>query len=428
MDNPYIGAASSMLSSALHAAASMRSAEEQARLQREQQRKAALAEEMDYARLLNQGWQEYNPSQNVTTEASGLKRRDYQPPPRNVVTFPSIGRQVFRPEETRAEVDRRTTNERMGTGQLMTAFEREAQPVEGGHIYAPGGAQAEQDAQASLISAHRPVPDPSRVIKVGGREVYMPTADERAAAGTRRAVDRKKATTDATLIEHAGLQGALEEAAGLEPGTLNGIKFDQATIRTGIGRLTPQARNAPEKKPTAARPITNASGQVNMTRTDAEGRPQQWNGTEWVPMAANAPIGAPRRQGGGEGPKPPSATQIKTVVTTRANDFKKAKDTFNKAQTDRLATAATRAQAQQQFVDAMQAAEDKYVQSLAALGIEAQPVDYRQKAIDEGWGRPQSQPKRGRLTDTKIAADYLKRAGGDKAKARQLAAVDGWEL
>jgi murein DD-endopeptidase MepM/ murein hydrolase activator NlpD len=48
------------------------------------------------------------------------------------------------------------------------------------------------------------------------------------------------------------------------------------------------------------------------------------------------------------------------------------------------------------------------------------------KARSIGWGETKTQQSRGQLTDPAVVADYLRRAGGDKDKARQLARSEGW--
>lgn len=86
--NPYVSAAQGAQSHALQLASTLRSAASQQERLREEQRiqaqrdheKQSMSEQMDMARLLNEGWQTYNPSHNVTADpATGLKRRDYVP-------------------------------------------------------------------------------------------------------------------------------------------------------------------------------------------------------------------------------------------------------------------------------------------------------------------------------------------------------------
>lgn len=62
-------------------------------------------------------------------------------------------------------------------------------------------------------------------------------------------------------------------------------------------------------------------------------------------------------------------------------------------------------------------------------------LQQRQKAILKRFGgdagdadQQQAGKSKGKLTDQKTATQYLQKAGGDKAKARQLAKADGWEF
>lgn len=82
-----------------------------------------------------------------------------------------------------------------------------------------------------------------------------------------------------------------------------------------------------------------------------------------------------------------------------------------------------------QLLQMNKARREGYRSIFNAATSKVDELQTRQKAIIKKFGGDTGEStSRGKLTDQAIAQQYLQRAGGDRAKARQLAKADGWEL
>jgi hypothetical protein len=253
-ENPYIGEAMGLADSgmadAIRAASAVRSAAQQQQRLQEQRQKQAMAEQLDMARLLNEGWRTYEPSQNVTTETSGLKRRDYVPPPANLVTLPTIGKQLYRPAQTRQE-------QQQGFTDLREALNEGGQPVVDGNVWQDSATpryrmdEKGNMADTGMFGAHVPVPDQSRVVTPPGSQqgIYMPTQEQTAQQKLREHVQQLMADEDAQgWTPPDALADALAKKAGLDPGSLRGIKVPHEAVAGAFGGLIKPPQ---EEKPDA---------------------------------------------------------------------------------------------------------------------------------------------------------------------------------
>lgn len=224
----------------------------------------------------------YSPLMQTTgQDPSGLKRRDTNPAAdqNNVITDHFGRKWVAPPPKPDATPQQSYTD-------LSTALREGAQPVQGGTVMAPGGAQQEQDAQASLPSAHVPVPDPSRVVTPpgSGRSLYIPTGEEKAAT---------------TLQEQLRAQAAKGENLDTFHTTDadGNVSLFAVNKKTGKGEQTGTfpgaAKGAAEKNYRYDR-STDEQGNLHLTRVTDSGIPEAWNGAakKWETLGPNNHLGA----------------------------------------------------------------------------------------------------------------------------------------
>ncbi len=236
--------------------------------------------------------------------------------------------------------------------------------------------------------------------------------------------------------------------------------------------------------------FTGDDGKVNVTRIGADGVPQLWNGKDWGTLAAGAQLGPKRKDPDAMTPAQVEADKDRHEARETAAEVRRQKDQDRQdalsdkndaaieklqGQADKLDTqsaghrqratayqgrisvpngeltsdpegksdvrvkmdAGLRTRMAQQFMDAKGKADaiDKQAATLKEQIAErkqkfapAQPAAAAPAAAPVAPAKPAQTQSRGQLTDPAIAADYMRRAGGNKDVARKLAKADRWEF
>jgi hypothetical protein len=455
-------------------------ADQQAQLVQQQQ-KQEMSEQMDMARLVNEGWQIYEPSRNVTTDSTGLKRRDFTPPPANMVELPTLGKRLYKPDgPTPAQ---KTTEAREGGNDLRAALEKGGQPV------SPQGtvnqntdipriaidSSGHEDPDARVGPARGtvvPVPDQGRVSSAGGQKVYMPSEGEKSEQALREKTRQTAAVQDAegwTLPD--SLARAAAKHAGLPEDALVGVKLPHEVVSDAFKKGTTAEK--PDKF--TYNRFTDDAGKVNVTRIGEDGVPQKWNGKDWTTLGAGEQLGPKKKDPDASragGPTPGQADVQGRFNQREMDQGQRQQDALQELeqkQHDRRNAwgAAVKEKNGTTVIDpetgkevTMSDARRKtYSQKIEDAGTAVSRLQERQKAIRQrfGWGefggdqqggttggktgpasgvptragqtQEQKPPKtRGKLTNKALVSHYVQRAGGDNAKARKLAAADGWEF
>ena len=251
---------------------------QRAQLQQQQQQQGLKDQFETELKLRKDGYTPY--MQRGATESSGLVHRDPQPgvDPSQVITD-HFGRQWVAPAPKADATPQQAYTD------LAGALDKGGQTVQGGTIYAPGGAQQEQQAQASLIGAHVPVPDAGRVLTPPGSQqsVYMPTGEEKAAASLREKLAATAATPGTPHVdtEHFSQPVIIDPKSG---------KATAIALPPEVTHYGP----ADKGDKYSYHPITDDGGKVTVLRTGDAGS-QIWNGKEWAAAPAGAAIGARRK-------------------------------------------------------------------------------------------------------------------------------------
>ncbi|HNY39491.1 MAG TPA: hypothetical protein PKJ41_03820 [Bryobacteraceae bacterium] len=302
-------------------------------------------------------------------------------------------------------------------------------PVEGGTVaeqmLAPRIEGAPESLQSGPTTIYRK-PDSSRMVKYKTRdgrqlEYELYTPDEQFSrrlkeasllsdAKTMAAISQKK-----KLLDEFGVQLPSEVASKLGPGFQGKIDPTQLSSIDDVLR----AMQPPKQLPLHPITSTNDNGDVV---------------TDWHDPATGAIIATGHRPGAGrrtkeqpnaEAEKISDDRTINTLVSRVIEDTAKAGGSLDDA--------VKNAWVYYQGDPAFKSNRGKVIRALNAL--RQRPTE--DKSLSglvsqfKTSGKP-SQTKSGsspkRLTDVNVARQYLDRAGGDKSKARQLAAADGWNF
>jgi hypothetical protein len=219
--NPSLAAAGEALRGSMSGAAGMagaasgvaaaleRSYQQQQQLQ-QQQAQQAKEEDADYWGAVGKGAQPYQPF-TETKDASGLVKRSPNPAvqgldPSRVRTFPISGKQVYMPTDDEKNAGKKKQQDFTDLKSALDDGGREA--------VAP-------NASVAPWATDTPAPgrvagdDPSRVVNAGGRQMYIPTADEKAAVKTAGAVKQKQALD---ALSQMPIPADVGDALGLKPG------------------------------------------------------------------------------------------------------------------------------------------------------------------------------------------------------------------
>lgn len=198
---------------------------------------------------------------------------------------------------------------------LAAALEKGGQPVQGGTIYGPGGQQQEQQAQASLMSAHVPVPDQNRVLTPPGSSqgMYMPTGEEKAATKLQEDLRAEAAKNDAAgeMLPQT-LSDALEAKSGLPEGSLRGVKLPKEAIAGTFGKLLTAEKPDPSEK-WQYKPEVDDNGKVTLQRYGDQGH-QLWNGKSWEMAQPGVAIGPKRKDPNAPAGGPGEADDVKSIA------------------------------------------------------------------------------------------------------------------
>ncbi|HXR40489.1 MAG TPA: hypothetical protein VN776_15415, partial [Terracidiphilus sp.] len=273
-----------------------------------------------------------------------------------------------------------------------------------------------------------PVPDEGRVVHPGGGQqgLYMPTPDESLASKLKTEAANKPPKEPRTRVDTESFSQPVlidEESGDVKP-----LKIPEGITHTG--------------KPSAGHGYqfsyhTDDEGNVHVLRGD----PDSGEVTEVKTVK-----GAGGKKKDPDAPAKPSAAQLRLITEKKATGLKQAEQSYGKLMTDMggAMSPEDKQAAVASLTKAKQAAQDEYEQSLSALGLPVQHFDFgsqaEPQATDAGGGNrvgrgglitsapAKKASAKGKLTDTNVAQQYLQKAGGDKAKARQLAKADGWEF
>lgn len=500
MDNPYIGMAGGMAESAMSSAASvarsLRSALEQQQQMQEEKRKQGLAEQLDMARLMNEGWQVYEPqplAQNsagrpTLMQGGGSGEVNVPPPtPQNMVTLPTINKQLYRPSQTPQE-------QRQATQQTFTdtkeMYDKGARPIdsEGNvaqhtdiprfrdtSIVSPDGrlVQAGPAVDTGRFGTFGAVEseNQARVQPVpGGQSFYRPSDDEVTAGKLREKVQQ-------TIAEHAAQGGALnddvasflEKRAGRPPGSLHGQLPAGALQKAFDELITPDKAEKPDVQsiipgytgagggPVIYDKTTRSSSELTLPRGAkrvmtpyqeqqiGERKQRDQERTDAAPQKlvdANQKIIDAMR---------PKLDQANVEAVRQQGLAKAYNDAMMKQVGERYIDPMDKRQAQvpmdkegwNRMVSGLRQAKVRQAQAQKAAAAYQNEIEERQGRVDDaqrriaarlekaapGGQQSQSQAQsRGQLTDVNVARQYLQRAGGDKVRAQALAKADGWEF
>jgi hypothetical protein len=259
------------------------------------------------------------------------------------------------------------------------------------------------------------------------------------------------------------------------PGTTQSI-YTPTSDEKAATKLEQQGR-ADAAKPDKAEKFTynhftDDTGKVNVTRIGADGTPELWNGKDWGTMAAGTQLGPKRKDPDALTPAQIEADKDRHEArANRAEDRQGALSDKNDAAIEKLQGVAdaldTKAVKPRQRADSLKrnvgAANGAMVEDPDGKGgslvkmtpevrtrvarafmdakAEADSIDKqssmkkqeieqrKQKFAPAGQASAATPAKsRGQLTDPAIAADYMRRAGGNKDVARKLAKADRWEF
>jgi hypothetical protein len=368
-ENPALGAASSAASGAMQLARSLRSAAQQQQQVQAQKDKQSMAEQLDMARLVNEGWQVYEPSSNVQGEPGKLKTRDYTPPPANMVTLPTIGKQLYRPDQT---AQQKQAQQRQGFTDLRTMLDQGAEPYNGGNVNQDRGTpRARMDAGGNVtdtgeFGVNTP-PDPGRLITPPGgyQRYYMPPKSDLLADRLHTEAAAKEPTAPTVDTEHFSAPVSIDHRTGKVTAlTLpDGVTHDDKTPKYTYNHFTDDA------------------GRVNVTRIGADGVPQKWDGNTWAALEGNAALGPKRKDPDAAKPeKQATPAQLNAVEGKKRAGLVRAEVAYKKAMKDATVGGYTDPDAAKAAGDALlkgkQDAQDAYEQALTEYGKPVEHVDY----------------------------------------------------
>lgn len=192
---------------------------------------------------------EPNPDpKSLTRRSPNAAQQDIDPG--RIITMPD-GRRWLMPDKSVLTPEQQATQTREGTGQLLGALEKGAQPVTPSSSDPQGNVQRMGDvprfletadpndpnAQSQLVPEARsgvnvPVSDqPGTVVESGGKKIYVPTQAEKSGQEIREKTSQASAMQDAdgwTLPE--ALARAAAKHAGLPENALIGVKLPHETV------------------------------------------------------------------------------------------------------------------------------------------------------------------------------------------------------
>lgn len=405
------------------------------KVQGEKDRQAGLKAQMDrYVQLQDKGNEPYNQPRDLPTNAQGqptlMQGDGPDVNPNGYQSEVPAGRRVFSDEFGRqwlTPAPKPEATPQQGFTDLHSALNEGAQTV-----YPRFKVDENWDGQSPRPNVATPtgtygpnVSDQSRVQQVPGttQSIYTPTSDEKAA----------------TKLEQQG------RADAAKPDKAEKFTYNH---------------------------FTDDTGKVNVTRIGADGTPELWNGKDWGTMAAGTQLGPKRKDPDALTPAQIEADKDRHEArANRAEDRQGALSDKNDAAIEKLQGVAdaldTKAVKPRQRADSLKrnvgAANGAMVEDPDGKGgslvkmtpevrtrvaraymdakAEADSIDKqssmkkqeieqrKQKFASAGQSSGATPAKsRGQLTDPAIAADYMRRAGGNKDVARKLAKADRWEF
>jgi hypothetical protein len=252
-ENPFLSDAMANASAGLQAARALRAATAQQQQQQDADRQRQFDAEL---KLRQDGYTPHQPYVDTTPagQQGGLRTRQANPnaPDKSGVITDPWGRQWSKqPDTGKGQTDLREALNQGGqtvtpNGQLMDPtladVPRLREDLNGNQT--PTG----------QYGTTMPVPDDNRVINAGGKKVYMPTEEEKKAAGLRAELKAISAKNDAEgWIMPDSLADQLATKAGLPAGSLHGQKIPHEAVATA------QANSSRPTSPPSTRMGTTAT-------------------------------------------------------------------------------------------------------------------------------------------------------------------------
>ena len=441
--NPALGAAAGAASAAsqtyaagLRAAQALREAAAQKQQLEQKQRQQQFQDEFEIRKA---GGVPYQPYNETAPDPSGLKKRVPNPNAGNRanVMTDSLGRQWLMPDPSAVAQGKNFSDS-------MQAVQHGGIPVsDQGQVRDPNDNRPRYsaDEQGNLTPKGYGLNVPasglpgSVVTPPGGKQqYYMPTEDEKNAVGLRGELAKHAAKADAEgWLPPKSIREHLEKKAGLQPGSLEGVSIPHEAVASTFGKILGA------EKEDKVHIVTNDAGDVTGLETETGKK-------LWTAKGVG-----PRRKDPADpnAPKPPSATQLRQVTTTKARALAKAEQDFVKARKAAAAIGDTQGakEAEDDLTKAKQAAQDEYEQSIEALvghpmeHVEvsgAGPQRGAQDKVDTGkpggsTKTPAAQPAPQARAAPKAASlekvrAYAKTHGMTEAQAIRAAQKDGYTV
>lgn len=222
-------------------------------------------------------------------------------------------------------------------------------------------------------------------------------------------------------------QEAKPLAVKIQEYTEAGFTPEQARELAATGKVSPAAKPTPEPRPVLVPPgatAVDASGKVLFTAPPAQQRPLiiprggKAVGPDGTEIGSNPFVSTPKSGGGvPAGRKAASSATFSKIEADKQARMRRNKDIADKAVVGKTPQEIQQIRADEQAAN-VQAQSEYDARIAAANGSGAAPTPTGVPAA-----RKATQPK---PLDRAKAMEYLNRAGGDKAKARQMAAADGY--
>jgi hypothetical protein len=258
---------------------------------------------------------------------------------------------------------------------------------------------------------------PGQQVSVDGRGFYVPTQDESFAKALDQEGQKQKAIQ------------AAKPAFDVDPSAFPNFKISGPITSDDAEKLSKAQSDLKEGAPLPPYKVfytTDDAGNGHVVVVNPS--------TQEVHTTRVNGVGK-RTKAAGEGARV-SAAQLRMVTQKKADGLQKAEEEFRKTIGVPGVQPSDVEAAKQRLLQDKQATQNAYEEELGNLGLPVKHFDYSSQGAPPaapqtkapGAPSPSGSKGRGKLTDTKTALDYLNRAGGDRANARQLARADGWEF
>jgi hypothetical protein len=358
----------------------------------EQRRQKEFSDELEIRKAGGVPWEPPAMPPDEEDPTGWLKKNT----PANLIVAPN-GKRYALPDKTQPTAAQQATQAHQGTEDLLTMLNRGGQPV------APNGtvnqntdiprtavnASGQEDPGARIgppSGINVPVPDQSRVVAAGGKQLYMPTEGEKSQQESRikaRDAGNKEEAEGWVLPDSVARHYA--KTAGIPETDIVGKKVPHSVVEDAFKKA------ADTKTPKFAYShFTDHEGRVNVTRIGDDGIPQKWDGRQWATMGANERIGPKRKDPDAPAASKANPAQLRLITEKKASALREAEKKYSAAvgPAGLAITPEDKQGAAGELAKDKQAAQDEYEESLAALGYPTQHFSYGSQNVQPNAATP----------------------------------------